>query len=208
MSISKRTTTDILKSSEETLRTARYSFEDLIKGPSERKVPALRSLVVFGRATTNVLQNLRTTEPDFDEWYKKYKEEMESDPLMRYFYKLRSKILKEGLLQTSTHVYIKQFNYSADMRRFGPPPPNAKGFFIGDNLGGSGWEIQLPDGSTEKYYVELPYDIGSVSLHFPEPPKFHLGQEIKDTSIEMLSKMYLDYLRRLVQTATERFKPK
>ncbi|HEX73882.1 MAG TPA: hypothetical protein G4N93_01870 [Dehalococcoidia bacterium] len=207
MSASKRITADILKSAEETLKTAEYGFEDLMKGTRERKLPALRSLIVFARATTNVLQNLRSTEPDFDEWYKKYKMEMESDPLIKYFYELRSKILKKGLLQTSTHAYVRHFDFPADMSRFGPPPPNVKGFFIGDNLGGSGWEIQLPNGSIEKYYVELPSDIGSVSLHFPEPPKFHLGQEIKDTSIETLSRMYLDYLCRLVRAATDRFKP-
>ncbi|HDD44714.1 MAG TPA: hypothetical protein ENG63_07640 [Candidatus Desulfofervidus auxilii] len=62
--------------------------------------------------------------------------------------------------------------------------------------------------SIEKYYIELPYDIGSVSLHFPNAPKYHLGQEINDTSIPNLAKLYIDYLRRLVTAAKERFKPK
>ena len=205
MSASCRTTADIIKSAEETLKTAKQGLEDLIKGPPERKLSGLRNLIVFGRAVTNILQNLRSIEPDFDAWYEKYREEMRNDPLMRYFYELRSKILKEGLLETSTHTYMRQLRIPEDLTRFGPLPPNAKEFFIGDNLGGSGWEIQLPDGSIEKYYVELPADIGSVSLHFLDPPKYHLGREIKDTSIPNLAKMYIDYLQQLVMAAKERF---
>jgi len=208
MPASHRTTTDIIRSAEETMKTAEQGLEDLIKGPPERKLSGLRNLIVFGRAVTNILQNLRSIESDFDAWYERYREEMGNDPLMRYFYKLRSKILKEGLLETSTHTYIRQLRIPEDLTRFGSPPPNAKGFFIGDNLGGSGWEVQLPDGSIEKYYVELPYDIGSVSLHFPDAPKYHLGREINDTSIPNLAKLYIDYLRQLVTAAKERFKPK
>jgi hypothetical protein len=56
--------------------------------------------------------------------------------------------------------------------------------------------------------VELPSDIGSISLHFPEPPKSHLGQKIKDSSIETLSRMYIDYLSQMVESAKKKFKPK
>lgn len=201
-----RTTAEILKTTEETLNTAQYGLDDLIMGPPQRKLSGLRNLVVFGRAVTNVLQNLRGTEPDFDEWYGKYREEMEPDPLMRYFYTLRTKILKEGLLETMARAYIGRLSLTEDMSRFGPPPPNAKAFFIGDSAGGSGWEIELPDGSTEKYYVELPAKVGSVSLHFPQPPKYHLGREISETDIEALSRMYIDYLHELVLAAREKFK--
>lgn len=203
--MSSKTTRDILRRTQETLKCATLGLEDLINGPTERKFVGLRNLIVYGRAITNVLQNLRSIEVDFDKWYKKYKDEMSSDPLMKYFYNLRSKILKEGILKTSTSMYIEKLQFPVDLQRFGPPPPNAKSFFIGDNLGGSGWEVQLPDGSVEKYYVELPHDIGSVSIHFPESPKIHLGQKIKDSSIEALSKMYIDYLRQVVEEAKKIF---
>ena len=150
MSNPRRTTSDILKDAQEILATAEHGFEDLAKGPRNRKLSGLRNLIVFGRAVTNILQNLRSTEPKFDEWYERYKNEMMSDPLMKYFYNLRSEILKEGSLKVSTHTYISHLQLPHDLARFGPPPPNAKAFFIGDNLGGTGWEVQLPDGSVEK----------------------------------------------------------
>jgi hypothetical protein len=205
MSRNNRTTRDILSDAQETIATTEYGFQDLKMSHPQRKLPGLRNLVVFGRAVTNVLQNLRSTETDFDRWYEKYETEMRLDPLMKYFHDLRSEILKNGSLRVSTQIYIRRLKVPQDMSRFGPPPPNAKAFFVGDHLGGTGWEIQLPDGSLERYYVDLPSDIGSVSLHFPEPPQHHLGQEIADRSIEALSRLYLDYLHRLLTKAKARF---
>jgi len=130
---------------------------------------------------------------------------MRFDPLLKYFYKLRSVILKKGILKTSVHVFIRRLELPYDLSRFGPPPPFAKGFFIGDQLGGSGWEVELPDGSKMKYYVELPSDIGSVSLHFPRPPSQHLGKKIGGYSIEKLSALYIEYLRKMVREAKIKF---
>ena len=172
MSSPKRTTSKILNDVQETLKTAELGFAMLTKGAPNLKLCGLRDLVIFGRVVTFVLQNLRSTESKFDEWYFKYREEMKSDPLLVYFRDLRNELEKEGSLNLSVKTQIKHFNLQQDLVRFGPPPPNAKSFFIGDNLGGIGWEVQLPDGSIEKYYVNLPSDIGSVSLHFPKSPKF------------------------------------
>jgi hypothetical protein len=196
---------EILKRAEELLITAKIGLEDLISGLPEKKVAGLRNLIVFGRAVTNVLQNLRSIDPNFDDWYQEHRKEMEPDPLMKYFYKLRSEILKEGKLEFSPHVYISRLRIPEDIARFGPPPPNAKAFFIGDRLGGSGWEIQLPDGSIEKFYMHMPYDIGNVSLHFPNPPKSHLGINVQNKSIEELSTIFIGYISRLVNLAKEKF---
>lgn len=200
------TTIEIFRRVQETLYTAKLGLEDLVHGPPERKMAGLRNLIVFGRAVTNVLQNLRSTESAFDSWYSKYVEEMKSDPLMKYFYELRSEILKEGKLEHLTQLYIREFRMPRDMQRFGPPPPNVKSFFMGDQYGGSGWEVQLPDGSIEKLYVELPYDIGVISLHFPSPPESHLTHKIEDLSIENLANLYFAYLDRLVVSANEEFR--
>jgi hypothetical protein len=199
-----RTTVDILRDAQVTLATAFVGLSDLMEGPPSRKSSGLRNLIVFGRAFTNVLQNLRSTESGFEIWYKKYVDEMESDPLMRYFYDLRSPILKEGVLETSVVAHVKRL-VPSDMARFGLPPPFARSFFIGDELGGTGWTIELPDGTKAKYYAELPSEIGSVALHFPNPPDQHLDKKIDDCSVETLSKLYLDYLNRMLEDAIQKF---
>ena len=73
------------------------------------------------------------------------------------------------------------------------------------NLGGSGYEIELPDGIIEKFYVNLPSDIVKANLHFPNPPESHLGKHITDNSIEHMSRLYLDYLQRMVKDAKNHF---
>jgi hypothetical protein len=177
--MSKRTTKQILTDLQNTLETAKYGLDDLLNGDPNRRISGLRNLIVFGRAVTNVLQNLRSTEKSFDEWYTPYQEEMKNDQVMRYFYKLRSEILKKGVLNTGSAVHLSNFNLN-EIHKFGPPPKNARRFFFGDNIGGSGWEIELPDGTLEKYYASIPGDVGiTVQLIFPEPPGI-LSNDISD----------------------------
>jgi hypothetical protein len=64
----------------------------------------LRIAITFGVATTHALQNLRSTEPDFDAWWAPRSEELRADELCRYFYQLRSVLLKEGYLRPTTAV--------------------------------------------------------------------------------------------------------
>jgi hypothetical protein len=204
MSVNSKTI-DILKRAEDTLDTAKLGLRLLTGEAPENRFPGLRNVVVFGRAVTNVLQNLRSIEPGFNDWYECHKAEMKTDDLMRYFYSLRSEILKKGILNVSTQFHIHSLRLPEDMARFGPPPANARGFFIGDNLGGSGWEVELPDGSTEKYYVQFPREMVSTSFHFPDSPTSHFGRELRESRIEVLSKMYIDYLQQLIQSAKQRF---
>ena len=200
----KKTNAEILRRAQETLETAKFGLE-VFKSNLERRMAGLRNLVVFGRAVTNVLQNLRSTESDFDEWYALFKEEMKRDPLMRYFYELRSTILKEGNLEVGKYVHIKSFRYPEDLKKMGFPPPNAKAFFIGDNLGGSGWEVEQDDKSRIKFYVDLPVDIGKVGFIFPNAPNYHLGEKLDTDDIEVLGGRYIRYLEDLVEKARMKF---
>ena len=199
-------TKQILGKAEDILKTAEIGLEMLKSGNPNIMLPGLNNLVVFGRAITNVLQQLRSSENEFDLWYTKYREEMKDDPLLKFFYKLRSEILKEGKVPVSTSAYIESFYPDIDLRRI-PKPPNAKAFFIGDRYGGSGWEVELPDGTIQKYYVQLPKDIGVISLLFKNPPNKHLGKNIKNKSPENLSELYIEYLRKMVKDAKKHFSP-
>ena len=198
-------TNEILKRCDETLAVAGFGLEDIRSSP-ERRLAGLRNLVVFGRAVTNGLQNLRSTEANFDDWYSPFQKEMENDPLMKYFYRLRTEILKEGNIRTGIHTHIKGFQFPPNLEKVGPPPPNAKNFFIGDQLGGSGWEVMMDDGSVKKYYVNLPGDIAQVEIHLPEAPNEHLGNKLNSKDIEYLGTLYLNYLKRLVEEAKRKFK--
>jgi hypothetical protein len=201
----KRTTEQILEDVQRTLDTAELGFAVFAKQKANR-LSGLMNLTVFGVSVTCVLQNLRSTETDFDKWYIGYETEMETDPLMKYFWNLRSEILKEGKLSTAAATHIKQ--WGGDFSRIPPPPNNVKvkNFFMGDQLGGNGYEIELADGSVQKYHVDVPSDIGKSWLLFPDGPTMHLGRKLRDTSIQTVSRLYLDYLQRMVKDAKAKFR--
>jgi hypothetical protein len=200
-----RSTKDILRAARDMLRTAELGLADIASDDPQRRLPGLRNLVVFARAVTNVLQNLRSTEADFDAWYAAYVAEMRADPLLRYFYELRSEILKEGTVKTTTSVYIESFDFGRDRNLFGTPPPNATEMFIGDRVGGAGWSVRLPDGTEEPYYVNLPKRVMDARLHLPDAPLEHRGQQLSDNTLLTLGTAYLKYLENMIDGARQRF---
>lgn len=198
-----RTTQTILREAEDTLFTAQLGL-DLVKGKEPKaRIAGLRNLVVFGRAVTNVLQNLRSTVgKHFDKWYQPKVEEMANDQVLKYFYKLRSQILKQGTVNTSSSMFLSG-NPMALMQKY-QAPPGAKGFFMGDNLGGCGWEVEIDEGVTEKYYVDVPDNIEGldmkIDVHLLDAPA-----ELKEHNIQELGEHYLGYLRELVAEAKRVF---
>jgi len=204
-----RDTATILSNLNETLRTAEIGLSDFLDTENPgRRLPGLRNLTVWGRAVTNVLQTLRTPVGlAFDKWYAPIQAEMAEDELMKYFYRLRSEILKEGNMPPlGSSMYIEHLDSRDLQPLMQNPPPGARGFFVGDQLGGSGWEVELPDGTIEKYYVALPENVKiESSLHFDQPPQTHANAPLADTSAEALARHYVDYLRRLVRQASTTF---
>lgn len=197
-----KSTKKILERATDTLYAARQGLAD-VKADPKRRHTGLRNLVVFGRAVTNVLQNLRSVEPGFDSWYGPVAEELKADPLMKFFYELRTLILKQGDAGVGNYLYIKQFNFPLDMAKFGPPPKNAKNFFMGDAAGGTGWEVEIQPGILEKYYVDLPGDIGVAGLYFQGAPG--VGDNAKDADVVALSERYIARLEIIVASAQAQF---
>jgi hypothetical protein len=189
------------------LATAQRGLSDLVGADPEQRPMGIYNVAVFGRSVTLVLQNLRTLDRQgFNAWYAPFEAEMAKDPLLAFFKKLRNEILKEGPPTVGTSMYIEHLDGRNMARLTANPPPGARGFFIGDQLGGSGWEVEMPDGSLAKYYVKLPSDIRiQMSLHLPDPPAEHVGKPVPDTSIETLSRLYVAYLSDLVEQAERHF---
>lgn len=194
----------VLIKAEETLQTARFGYEDLVSANRQRRMSGVRNLVVFGRSVTFVLQNLKSVvgKDEFNAWYEPIQEGMKSDVVMRYFVTLRNEILKQGKINLSTSASLSMS--SGDMTKLGRPPPGAESFFVGDQLGGSGWIVKLNDGSEEKYYVDLPTSMGKVSQHFSDLPVPE-NDELQKKSIEQLSEYYLEELEKILDSARKTF---
>lgn len=199
----KRTSGRIIKDAEDTLLTAKIGLQMIESSDPTVTIPGFRNVIIFGRAVTNILQNLRSTEGEaFDEWYQPKVEEMEADVAMKHLYRLRSIILKQGRLETMLRLQLSG-NPMAVAQNF-RKPPGARGFFFGDQIGGSGWEVETEDGSIEKFYVDLSGEIPgvkvSIDLILADGPP-----ELSGVNIEELSSEYLNYLEGLVTEAHSTF---
>ncbi|MCF2848867.1 hypothetical protein NH514_16325 [Pseudoalteromonas sp. ACER1] len=195
---------EVLVRTEQTLETAKHGFDDLVSKNKVRRFTGLRNLIVFGRSVTFVLQNLKSVigKDRFDSWYEPHQESMKQDVVMKYFVKLRNELEKQGRLPVSSSARIH--NFSSDMISKYKQPPGTVGFFIGDQLGGSGFEVELPDGTKEKYYVEIPSSVAEVTQHFNELPVPD-DNELKAQTIEQLSEYFLNTLEALLDNARKEF---
>lgn len=200
----------VIASARQRLAIARQGWRD-VDGPDPgRRLAGVYNAVIFGRMVTFSLQNLRTVVGDdrFDAWYGPQQVSMRADPLLRWFNGLRTQIEKRTGPDLDLHATNMTLTGGDLVRLTQNPPPGARTFFIGDRTGGSGWDIEHPDGSRETYYVALPPDIAErlpFSLHFPNSPSSHRGGALDDTSLPTLIGHYLDYMQGLIDAAEHEF---
>ena len=189
------------------LGMVRLARDDVLSGDPARRLPGISNLATWGRAVTSALHRLKTAVPDYEEWYGPKRDEMERDELCRYFYELRTNVLKRAeppKVNVGARIGYLDSSMIAELQKHAPP--GAVGTFIGDSVGGSGWEVKLPDGSVEKVYAKLPpeWDVEvSVTLH--NSPKSHRGAALADGDIEQCARLYYQYLAALVAEAHARW---
>jgi hypothetical protein len=76
------------------LRIVQQGLRDMQEVDQNRILLGFLGVVVFGRSMTLVMQNLRSHDREaFDSWYAPWQKEMKNDPLMRYFYVLRTMVI-------------------------------------------------------------------------------------------------------------------
>ena len=201
---------EILLQTDSVADTMHLALKDFIQGDTPgRRAAGLRNVIVWGRAVTNVLQHLRTLEREsFGSWYEPWRKGLEDNPEFRYLYELRSQTLKEGQLgRTTGSVEIIEMTGEDSQRLMRNPPDGAISFFIGDSLGGSGWKVELADGTTQNYYVEIPSDIAvDVSANFAEATtQKHLPPPTRP--IAAILKDYVAYLDGMIADAKREFGP-
>ncbi|MES1954218.1 hypothetical protein [Salinisphaera hydrothermalis] len=201
-----RSVDDILRDARATFETAQLGLDDLDSADGPRRFAGARNVAVFGRSVTFVIQNLNGKVAGFEDWYGPIQERMKGDPVMGYFLELRNRILKQGSLPTTTRVIVAELD-AGDTRPWGRPPRGAISRFIGDEYGGSGWMVELSDGSTIPYYVKLPSDKVRVEQFFAEiPVKFE--EAVSERPLEELAKEYLAKMAEILSSCEKEFGPK
>jgi hypothetical protein len=169
------TRTTRIHEAEALLALAEAALKQVTAGPEERRVPGVRNILVFGALFMTAAKAIASSDPLFASWFDLQKP-LEGIEELRRVMLLEPKVRRD---------YTKVELASAG-KEFGPRPANARAFFSGDRLGGAGWEIDLPGGGVEKYYVVLPDGL---------PPGYSFP------SAETLAKRYVSYLRDVLKHA-------
>ena len=98
------------------LRMVTQGLRDMNDADHDRLLFGFLGIVVFGRSMTLVMQNLRTHDRAvFDAWYAPWQQEMQADPLMKYFSDLRTKVVH----QDAPAIGIVLVSVGADARPVG-----------------------------------------------------------------------------------------
>jgi hypothetical protein len=133
----------------ETLLTlVESALKQVTEGPSDRRVAGVRNVFAFGGALALAMKAIAASEPLFATWFDLQRPSDGVEDLRRLM-----------LAEPKTRHDYTQVQLASAGKEFGPRPANALAFFSGDRLGGVGWDIALPAGGVEKYYVLLPGDL-------------------------------------------------
>lgn len=180
---------EILSEAEARLQVAKCGLSMISRGEGEGKI-GLRNVAVFGRMVTFATNNLKSVVEGFADWDALAKQRHFDNETCRYMNQLRTVIEKQA--RTPTAVAMEISFSTDDLKRF-ERPPGARGFFIGDQNGGTGWLIADQEGNETPYYVALPPEFGRVWLMLTE----HDGRDASEVASSYVSALeaYLNELK-------------
>jgi hypothetical protein len=101
------------------LMRARSALGDLYNPDQARATTAVYMVAVFGRATTQVLQTIRTYDREhFNAWWVGRSAFMDVDPLFSFFNRIRNQFLKEGGVWHENEFALVALREPGDATRF------------------------------------------------------------------------------------------
>jgi hypothetical protein len=153
---------EYLQRTRETLDTAFQAYFVLKDQSPIRRPAGFRNVIVFGSIVRAVLEGLPSDGGEFDKWFKPIRKEFKNSLLMKLFAQLLVEIRKREASHIGKGARVVGFNYPADIPKLGKRPPHARELFMGDDIGGIGWEVEVMPGTIEKYYAILPSAYGTV----------------------------------------------
>lgn len=185
----------LVEAAEDMLRLAERGLDWLDSDDKEKRLAGLRNVLVFGRACLLSISALRRRHPGFDDWYEQNWAGMREDADLKDLETVRQSVLREA----KPGEVITQLMVRSAGRGYGPPPKSARAFFTGDRLGGTGWEVVMPDGSVEKFYVSISEAIRPQGYGFEDE-----GAPAGSRLEPMMGK-YVAHLREMLRSARDHF---
>lgn len=193
---------EYLHRTREVLDTAFQGYFVLKDQPS-RRTAGFRNVIVFGAAVRKVLEELPPDSVEFDKWYKPIRKEFRSSVLMKLFAELLAEIRKRDAAGVDSKARVVGFNYPADVPKLGKRPARARELFMGDELGGVGWEVELMPGVIEKYYAILPAAYGTVEEFLSFTPVVQTSKDPRPVDAVKVCEQYITTLEKVLRGAEQ-----
>ena len=136
----------------------------MVRDVPSRRLAGLRNVVMFGNLVGTSFEELRDAGPAGSDWYKSIRKKIAESPVTRLFRELHAEFRKRDAAGVSSQARLRTFNYPADLDKLGKRPPRATELFMGDEIGGTGWEVVLSAERRGRFYVVLPAEYGTVDV--------------------------------------------
>ncbi|HTU65574.1 MAG TPA: hypothetical protein VMF52_06480 [Steroidobacteraceae bacterium] len=175
----------------------------VLKDHATRRTAGFRNVVVFGAQVRKVLESLPSDGGDFDKWYKPIRKEFKNSLLMKLFEQLLAEVRKREAAGVETTARVVGFNYPADVPKLGKRPAHARELFMGDELGGVGWEVELMPGVVEKYYAILPVAYGTAEEFLSFTAVAQTAKDPRPLDAVKVSEQFITTLEKVLRGAEQ-----
>jgi hypothetical protein len=191
-----------LRRTREALDTAFQGYF-VLKDQASRRTAGFRNVVFFGAHVRRVLESLPSDGGEFDKWYKPIRREFRNSVLMKLFEQLLAEMRKREAAGIDSKARVVGFNYPADVPKLGRRPAHARELFMGDELGGVGWEVEVMPGVLEKYYAILPAAYGTVEEFLSFTAVVQTSKDPRPIDAVKVSEQYITTLEKVLRGADQ-----
>jgi hypothetical protein len=115
-----------------------------------------------------------------------------NNPIIDWWLVIRHKVTHDLPPSFVSSTHVSHLDSSTIDRINRSAPTGTKGMFIGDELGGSGWEVEGEGGEVRKVYFSLPNAIGSTEINFPDPPNTKKIEDLASEAFSLTNKLVED----------------
>jgi hypothetical protein len=191
-------TAERLRYATEVLQSIRHAREDYVGQRDRlRRLSAVRNFMSNGASFTWTLQNVRHREPDFEQWWASWRQELENDEAARFFYTARASAIHEGQVDLKSSTYVYNLSQTVLHRAVSALVPNGPyRVVLGDSAEGSTNYVVGSDGN--KVYFDPPGTISWESVG-------NIPDQLAQVPLPILMDRYIALLERILVSANIHF---
>jgi hypothetical protein len=195
--LSELTVRQILDQARGALHAAEHAVHELESGAAAVvQLALIRYVVIECRRSTFLLQKLSSRVGGFEDWYAPRQDALRSDPVMKYFHRLRNQIEKEGLPGTMAELVDTESGQTIADVACGE---DRHGIWVsGAMRPGTPFEPGEVRDASERLVLR--------NFRLPDPPRTHRGEPLTDFRFSQLAALALTFLwSEVIEPAEARF---